>query len=515
MRKYFLLLLVLSFVCVVGCKKTSEKKDGMTSIMNTEIKNLEQYRPNFHFTPKANWMNDPNGLVYYKGTYHLFYQYYPDSTVWGPMHWGHAVSKNLLHWEHKPVALYPDSLGYIFSGSAVIDENNTAGFGKDAMVAIYTYHDPIKEKAGAIDFQTQGIAYSNDEGETWTKYDKNPVLKNPGIKDFRDPKVFWNEEKLTWQLVLVAKDHVQIYDSGNLKDWKKISEFRFNDNPPLGVWECPDLFKLNVEGSDEQKWVLIISHGEGAPNGGSGTRYFIGDYDGTTFTTNQKASLWIDYGTDNYAGITYNNEPNNKRIFIGWMSNWGYATVTPTETWRSAMTLPRELSIYKQNNHYYLKSKLIHGFDTLTNMVPENEISGTLPYSVYYENLQQSEINFDAVIIDSLQITISNSKAEKYMITYNKASGIFSTDRAHSGKVDFNEKYVKSAFQTMTIGTKNQLSIKIVLDTSSAEIFLNNGEFVMTNQMFPNENYTNFQILQSDGLQINNFVIKKVTINSK
>lgn len=194
MKKYISLLLVLSFVLVVGCKNTSEKTDETTSLIDTEILEVEQYRPLFHFTPKANWMNDPNGMVYYKGNYHLFYQYSPDSTVWGPMHWGHAVSKNLLHWEHKPIALYPDSLGYIFSGSAVIDKNNTAGFGKDAMVAIYTYHDPIKEKVGAIDFQTQGIAFSNDEGETWTKYNKNPVLKNPGIRDFRDPKVFWNEE---------------------------------------------------------------------------------------------------------------------------------------------------------------------------------------------------------------------------------------------------------------------------------------------------------------------------------
>ena len=198
MKKYISLLLVLSFVLVVGCKNTSEKTDETTSLIDTEILEFEQYRPLFHFTPKANWMNDPNGMVYYKGNYHLFYQYYSDSTVCGPMHWGLVVSKNLLHWEHKPIALYPDSLGYIFSGSAVIDKSNTAGFGKDAMVAIYTYHDPIKEKAGAIDFQTQGIAFSNDEGETWTKYNKNPVLKNPGIRDFRDPKVFWNEEKLTW-----------------------------------------------------------------------------------------------------------------------------------------------------------------------------------------------------------------------------------------------------------------------------------------------------------------------------
>ncbi|MFG6685204.1 glycoside hydrolase family 32 protein [Mariniflexile sp. HNIBRBA6329] len=509
MKKHFSILLIAGLICALGCKQSSQNVDE--ALVEQKDVLVEKFRPNFHFTPKANWMNDPNGLVYYKGYYHLFYQYYPDSTVWGPMHWGHAKSKDLLHWEHRPVALYPDSLGYIFSGSAVIDKNNTAGFGKDAMVAIFTYHDPVKEKEGKINYQTQGIAYSNDEGETWTKYEHNPVIKNPGIKDFRDPKVFWNEEKSKWQLVLVAKDHVQIYESPNIKDWSKISEFRFNDNPPLGVWECPDLFKLPVEGSNEQKWVLIISHGgESAPNGGSGTRYFVGDYDGTTFTTNQKESQWIDYGTDNYAGVTFNNTPDNKRIFIGWMSNWNYATVTPTEKWRSAMTLPRELSVYKQNNQYFLKSKPIDGFDAMTQSVAKNEISGDFPHKISFENLQHSEISFDAEIKDSLQIVFSNNEGEKYILAYNKANGLFTTDRTHSGQVDFSENYLKTAFQTMNIGTKDALSIKIVLDASSAEIFLNNGEFVMTNQIFPNENYTHFEILPNTDLKIENFNLKEI-----
>lgn len=502
MKKQISILLTMGLFCLMGCKETS---------VDNEIKVVEQYRPNFHFTPKTSWMNDPNGLVYYNGYYHLFYQYYPDDTVWGPMHWGHAKSKDLLNWEHRPIALYPDNLGYIFSGSVVIDKNNTSGFGKDAIIAMFTYHEPIREKAGAIDFQTQGIAYSNDEGETWTKYDKNPVIKNPGIRDFRDPKMFWSYEKLKWQMVLVAKDHVQFYESSNIKDWKKISEFRFNDDPPLGVWECPDLFKLKVEGSEEQKWVLIVSHGgESAPNGGSGTRYFIGDYDGTTFTTNQKESQWIDYGTDNYAGVTFNNEPNNKRIFIGWMSNWNYATVTPTKKWRSAMTLPRELSVYQQNNQYYLKSKLIEGFNEITSSVSRNKISGEFPFKFSYENLQQSEISFDAEIKDSLQIELSNSKGEKYIVAYNKASGLFTTNRINSGQVNFSENYLKSAFQTMNIGVKNRLSIKIVLDASSAEIFLNNGEFVMTNQIFPNENFAHFEILPKADLKIENFNLKEI-----
>jgi fructan beta-fructosidase len=503
-----ILISFLGLLMAFGCKQTS---NNTNETVYAETVEKEQFRPQFHFTPEANWMNDPNGLVYHNGNYHLFYQYYPDSTVWGPMHWGHAKSKDLLHWEHRPIALYPDSLGYIFSGSAVIDKNNTAGFGKDAMVAIYTYHDPVKEKEGKIDFQTQGIAYSNDEGETWTKYDKNPVIKNPGIKDFRDPKVFWNEEKSKWQLLLVAKDHVQIYESNNLKEWNKISEFWFNDNPPLGVWECPDLFKLNVEGSDEQKWVLIISNGgESAPNGGSGTRYFVGNYDGTTFTTKQKESLWIDYGTDNYAGVTYNDAPNNKRMFIGWMSNWNYANVTPTDTWRSAMTLPRELGLIKNGDQFLVKSKLIEDFKSITRDVPESDISGEIPFDFQYKNLQQSIISFDTEVKDSLQIQLSNSKGDTYVIRYNAKDGIFSADRSNSGLVDFNENYQKTGHQIMNIGLKEKLSIKIVADASSIEIFINEGEFVMTNQIFPNENYTHFEILQNADLKIENFNLKEI-----
>jgi fructan beta-fructosidase len=505
------LLYVLIVICVFACKNESKPKEIILQTgLDVKSTDIEKYRPQFHFTPKEKWMNDPNGLVYHNGYYHLFYQYYPDSTVWGPMHWGHAKSKDLLHWVHRPVALYPDSLGYIFSGSAVIDKNNTTGFGKDAMIAIYTYHDPIKEKEGNILFQTQGIAYSNDEGETWKKYEHNPVIQNPGIKDFRDPKMFWNDEKSIWQMVLVAKDHVEFYESPNIKNWKKISEFRFEDNPPLGVWECPDLFKLKVEGTHDEKWVLIISHGDGAPNSGSGTRYFVGDYDGTTFTTTQKSSQWIDYGTDNYAGITFNNEPNDKRIFIGWMSNWNYATTTPTEKWRSAMTLPRELSLIKEDESYYLKSNVISGFDNLKSTISKSTITGNFPYNFSYHNLQESMMSFTTEVQEEIHITFSNSKNESFNISYNKSEGLIKLDRSRSGLVDFNEKYVLSSNQTMTIGKLDTLSFKIVLDASSIEIFINNGKFVMTNQIFPTENFTQFEISPKETIKVSNFEIQSI-----
>ncbi len=330
------IMLVSFLIMVTACVSDKNKKQHTEpEITKNTLSFKELYRPQFHFTPQEKWMNDPNGLVYHNGIYHLFYQYYPEDIVWGPMHWGHATSKDMMHWKHKNIALYPDDLGYIFSGSAIIDKNNSSGFGSvdnPPMIAIYTYHEPKGEKAGRTNFQTQGIAYSIDNGESWTKYKGNPVIENDGIKDFRDPKVFWHEASKKWILILVAGDHAKIYASGDLKSWNYLSDFGKNQGAHGGVWECPDLFKLKVEGTDEEKWVLLISINPGAPNGGSGTQYFIGDFDGEQFTSNQKEFKWIDYGTDNYAGVTYNNTLNEERIFIGWMSNWNYATDTPTKT---------------------------------------------------------------------------------------------------------------------------------------------------------------------------------------
>ncbi|HZH37827.1 MAG TPA: glycoside hydrolase family 32 protein, partial [Flavisolibacter sp.] len=303
----------------------------------------EPHRPQIHFTPKTAWMNDPNGMVYHNGTYHLFYQHNPDSTVWGPMHWGHATTKNLVHWQHQPVKLFPDSLGTIFSGSAVVDVNNTSGFGskgKVPLVAIFTHHNPVMEKAGRNDFQYQSLAFSLDEGKTWTKYTGNPVVKNPGIRDFRDPKVMWHQGSGKWIMTLATLDRVTFYSSSNLKDWLKESEFGKELGAHGGVWECPDLFPLEYNG--EQVWVLLVSINPGGPNGGSATQYFTGRFDGKTFTPLQTDTQWIDYGPDNYAGITWSNT-GKRKIFLGWMSNWQYAAAVPTQTWRSAMTIPRDL----------------------------------------------------------------------------------------------------------------------------------------------------------------------------
>ena len=340
-------LIFIALIAAFGCKTTHI----------STAKPSEPHRPAFHFTPKTGWMNDPNGMVYYEGEYHLFYQYYPDSTVWGPMHWGHAISRDLVSWEHLPIALYPDSLGLIFSGSAVVDWKNTSGFGingKPPLVAMFTHHLMRGEKAGRHDFQYQSLAYSNDKGRTWTKYAGNPVIPNTNaIHDYRDTKVFWYAPDQKWVVVLAAGDHIMLYNSPNLKDWTYLSSFGKDLGAHGGVWECPDLFPLKVQGTTQEKWVLIQNMNPGGPNGGSAAQYFIGDFNGKSFILDAQLTgdlpLWLDHGRDNYAGVTWSDVPaaDGRRLFIGWMSNWDYAQVVPTKSWRSAMTLPRQLVLAK------------------------------------------------------------------------------------------------------------------------------------------------------------------------
>lgn len=340
-------LFVFVFV-LFSCGTANNQEPAIDELYN------EQHRPQIHFSPKEKWMNDPNGMVYLNGNYHLFFQYHPGSTIWGPMHWGHAISKDLIHWDEQPIALYPDSLGTIFSGSAVLDFNNTSGFGKDGkipLIAIFTHHDTIGAKARTNNYQSQSIAYSLDEGKTWTKYANNPVVKNPGIRDFRDPKVMWYEDGKKWVMTLATKDRVTFYSSKNLKEWTKESEFGETVGAHGGVWECPDLFPLKYKG--DNVWVLMVSINPGGPNKGSATQYFTGKFDGKNFTPFQTDTRWIDYGTDNYAGVTWSNT-RDRKIFLGWMSNWQYARVVPTEKWRSAMTVPRDLNLEKIGDKYFV-----------------------------------------------------------------------------------------------------------------------------------------------------------------
>ncbi|MBW4359552.1 glycoside hydrolase family 32 protein [Flavobacterium taihuense] len=518
------IVFVLSFnllALLFSCKKTENKNTiaiptTETIVVDSVLLYKEPFRPQFHFSPEKKWMNDPNGLLFYKGTYHLFYQYFPRDIVWGPMHWGHATSKDLIHWEHKKIALFPDKLGLIFSGSAAIDINNTSGLGtieNPPMIAIFTYHNMEIEKAGKINTQSQGLAYSLDEGETWTKYKGNPIIGNNSLKDFRDPKVFWNPETKLWNLTLVAGDHAQFYSSKNLIDWTYMSQFGKNRGAHGGVWECPDLFKLQVENSTTEKWVLLISINPGAPNGGSGTQYFIGDYDGKSFKTNQKDIRWIDYGTDNYAGVTYNDAPNNERIFIGWMSNWLYARNTPTKNWRSAMTLPRKLSLEKIGDNYVLKNNPIQQLKTI--IIPEYSeelltIQASRKIVFEYNNLNQSQIDFKA-LAKNLKLTFSNEVNDSLVLIYDHKMNTFSIDRTHSGLVNFEANFGKSIHKTETPNlTTPTLEYQIILDWSSIEIFLNGGVYSFTEQIFPNKPYMKLSIQSNENQEIKNLSIAKI-----
>lgn len=507
---------ILINIVIVTCLLTGcgpKKKDASRTNANaaSEFYYQEPYRPQFHFTPDSMWMNDPNGMVYYDGEYHLFYQYYPDSTVWGPMHWGHAVSTDLVHWEHLPIALYPDSSGYIFSGSAVIDWNNTSGLGSKEnppMVAIYTYHDAIAANKGRNDFQTQAIAYSLDKGRTWTKSERNPVLMNPGIRDFRDPKVMWYEPDKKWIMTLAVNDHISFYSSPNLLDWQHESDFQPEIGAYGGVWECPDLFPLASENSNDEKWVLIVNINPGAPNDGSGTQYFVGEFDGKTFTNENNELFWMDYGKDNYAGVTWSDIPKSdgRRIFIGWMSNWQYAQEVPTEKWRSALSFPRTLSLYKEKEgNFRVHSNPVKEIE---NIQEELEIvtglkadkkgtySGTLPFRSSPQELKIS-IEKESGSIKDFALTLSNDFKQELVLGYNADQQQFFINRDKSGDVSFSDDFTGNHVAPFSDGL-SEIKLHILLDVSSIEVFINDGELVMTEIMFPSQPYDLYKISGSD-----------------
>lgn len=472
-----------------GCRPGSETVQTAT----TDSLYMEQHRPQLHFSPNEQWMNDPNGMVYYKGEYHLFYQYYPDSTVWGPMHWGHAITKDLVHWEHLPIALYPDSLGLIFSGSAVVDERNSSGLGtaeNPPMVAIFTYHSEEKARKGRTDYQTQGMAYSLDSGRTWKKYEKNPVIRNPGIADFRDPKVFWHEGSKKWVMILAVQDHIELYGSRDLKSWSKLSEFGKDYGAHGGVWECPDLFELQADGEQTKKWILLLSINPGGPSGGSATQYFVGHFDGEKFVCeDDRASVkWLDYGPDNYAGVTWSNVPGNRRILLGWMNNWAYAQVVPTKKWRGAMTTPRDLRLSKTGDDYFVKSSLSeefrsHGARSSQTGKPDTSDIRTAALSIVEGSVDAKDF----------QIRFSNTRNQHVTLGYELKSNRFFIDRSGSGDTTFSETFTRVSYAGR-IARDNQIDFVIVTDVSSIEVFYDDGLTVMTCTFFPDEPMTKMMI---------------------
>ena len=445
----------------------------------------EPYRPQTHFSPKEHWINDPNGMVYNEGVYHLFYQYYPGGLTWGPMHWGHATSPDMIHWTEQPIALYPDSLGLIFSGSAVVDKNNTSGFGKGGkkpLVAIYTSHDQKGEKEGKKNFQNQSIAYSLDKGKTWTKYSSNPVLKNPGITDFRDPKVSWNEEVKKWIMTLATKDRITFYSSTNLKDWAKESEFGEKQGAHGGVWECPDLISFDYRGKKE--WILIVNINPGGPNGGSATQYFTGSFNGQTFTPDDTAIKWLDYGPDEYAGVTWSNT-GNRKIFLGWMSNWDYANQVPTGKWRGAMTIPKELGIGKVNNTFLVTSMPVKELDKTATIVKsiKNPISSnhTLTENQKITTPYRITISVDA---EDFSMMLSNKEGDKLIVGFDKKANQYYIDRTNAGKSDFKEGFASKAIAPRFSNTK-KIELTLLVDAASVELFADKGLTTMTSIFFP------------------------------
>lgn len=461
----------------------------------------ELYRPGFHFSPRAHWMNDPNGMVRADGVYHLFFQYYPDDIVWGPMHWGHATSKDLVHWREQPIALYPDSLGYIFSGSAVIDSNNTLGVGsrgKTPLVAIFTQHDPEGEKRHTNTFQNQSLAYSLDKGATWTKYSGNPVLKNPGIADFRDPSVSWYPRTKKWIMTLATRDRISFYSSADLRDWTKESEFGEGIGAHGGVWECPNLFPLVRTEHDREKtyWVLLVSNNPGGPNFGSGTQYFIGQWDGHVFKPMDTVTRWIDYGPDDYAGVTWNNT-GRRRVFLGWMSNWVYANTLPTATWRNAMTVPRNLFLAETGGRLYVASRPapeVYSLARHKSEVTHVTVDSTRNLSNFITDTAGRYIlQFRGAADESVDFVFSDAAGEKVVFGYNPNKQQYWLDRSGSGNTDFSPAF-GGTYTAPRLSDGNSLNLEFVMDRSSLEVFADNGVTVMTAVFFSKQPMTRLRV---------------------
>ncbi len=454
-----------------------------------DMTNKEMFRPVYHHTPVYGWMNDPNGMFYKDGVYHLYFQYNPYGSVWGNMHWGHSTSTDLMHWKFEGCAIVPDAWGAIFSGSCVVDHNNTAGFGKGAVVAFYT-----SAKATPWgDVQSQSMAYSLDNGKTFTKYEGNPILTS-SERDFRDPKVFWYAPGKHWVMMLAVGQHMEIYSSANLKEWKKESEFGAMQGAHGGVWECPDLVEIPVEGTREKKWVLICNLNPGGPFGGSAAQYFVGSFDGKKFVNESPTQTkWMDWGKDNYATVTWNNAPDGRCIALGWMSNWQYANNVPTRQYRSANTLARDLTLYREGQELYLKStpsvevKKARGKKV---SIPSFKVSEKHEIVNLFEEKQgayEVEIVIQNAGASKIAFCLLNDKGEKVSMYYDLNRKQFVMDRSESGTVDFSKDF--PAVTVAPVNVDKELTLRLFVDRSSIEAFGEDGKFVMTNLVFPSQPY--------------------------
>ena len=507
---------VLNIVANHGRQNIREAKDavcwqGIMLADSFDTTNREtKYRPFYHQSPEWGWMNDPNGMVYVDGVWHLFYQWNPYGSKWQNMTWGHATSTDLINWDHHGAAIVPDGLGSIFSGSCAIDRNNTAGFGKDAVIALYT---------NAAVSQIQSLAYSNDNGATFTPYAGNPILTLES--EARDPNMFWNDKTKEWNLILAhALDYeMLLFTSPNLKDWTLQSAFGKGLGCQDGVWECPDLFELPVDGSDKKKWVVICNINPGGPFGGSATQYFIGDFDGKKFVADTDASgkvptKWMDFGKDHYATVSWSDAPDNRRTVIGWMSNWQYAADVPTTQFRSANTLPREMELFTApDGQIMLASVPSPELGALRGKIVSSaskkglgKKASTFALPVEKNGACEIVADVDARSASTVTFTLSNRQGNKVDMVYDVKNHTISCDRRKSGIVDFSENFPAVTIAP-TFETNGKLALRIFLDSSSVELFANNGKSVQTNLVFPNEPYTTLSVSSDGSARLDNLKV--------
>lgn len=470
--------------------------------------NRETYRPVYHHTPMYGWMNDPNGMFYKDGVYHLYFQYNPYGSMWGNMTWGHSTSTDLTHWTYEGTAIVPDAWGAIFSGSCVVDKDNTAGFGKGAVVAFYT----SAKSTPWGDVQSQSMAYSLDNGKTFIKYEHNPILTSTE-RDFRDPKVFWYAPGKHWVMMLAVGQEMQIYSSGNLKVWKKESSFGAMQGAHGGVWECPDLVELPIEGTKEKKWVLICNLNPGGPFGGSAAQYFVGSFDGKKFVNESPTQTkWLDLGKDNYATVTWSNAPAGRCIALGWMSNWQYANNVPTTQYRSANTIARDLTLYRVGNELYLKSKPspeIKKARAEEKKIPTFEVKGNYEVaSLLADNkgAYEIEMTIENKGTSKIDFSLMNEKGEKVAMYYDVVRKQFVMDRSASGVVGFSRDF--PAVTVAPVRNTDQIHLRLFIDRSSVEAFGEDGEYVMTNLVFPAEPY-NRMVFSSDK---GSYIVKSMNV---
>ena len=522
-------------VKILGLKKDALAINLMRLSDTFDTTNTDYYRPSYHFTPLYGWMNDPNGMVYKDGEYHLYFQYNPYGSKWGNMHWGHAVSRDLIHWEHLDPAIARDPVGHIFSGSSVVDKKNTAGFGKDAIIAIYTNNSVNHD-------EVQCIAYSNDNGRTFTKYEGNPVLTPfDGLKDFRDPKVFWYEKDKCWFMIVSADKETRFYKSKNLKKWDYVSAFGKGLGQQPCQYECPDFFQLPVNGDEKNmKWVMTMNINPGCWFGGSATEYFVGDFDGKNFTCPDANDVkWLDWGKDHYATVTFSNT-GNRVLAITWMSNWQYANLTPFKQNRGANGLPRELKLYEKNGKYYISEDVAPEALALRKSTKElgsQTVEGEKAFAGATSGMEgafeiEADVTADANGIAGIELY--NNKRERTLIYIDMKEGKVVMDRTESGLTDFGKQSVPHDIELAwdkqraaegkqparienSINYKNDFALAtwaplslcqegkktfhldIFADKSSIELFVDGGRIAMTNLVFPVAPYENVKLYSQGG----------------